>query len=183
MINQIKLMKKIKKIRIISFSVLLLFAACSIGEDPIDPASFPKYVTAKVDGVQFVSEREGEASVTGSGKTYAIRLVSYKFFTDGTYDSMRLDLTNINTTGTYSIGQQGSFINLTYSEKRSSVNEWVSNSGCGNSTVDKGTVIVTSISDKGIEGTFSFTLRASTGSSPVRCSAKQITEGRFRGTF
>ncbi|MES2544868.1 MAG: hypothetical protein V4548_08275 [Bacteroidota bacterium] len=173
-------MTTIKKLSLASFAIMtLLLTACSNDDGGSGGgSSLPTYITGKVDGVSFTTNLEaaGVATKSGSGASSAI-IISCANLTSvaqSEYESIQIALIGITATGTYIVNKDTNNT-LGYIENHTPNHSW----DTGDCSSASGTITVTSISETGIEGTFSFI-----GSDDDDCtSTKNVTEGHFKGTF
>lgn len=176
-------MKTIKKIGLMAFTALaLVLTSCSSDSDG-GSSSVPgtgTYVNAKVDGAAFTTlsvqgHTLGAAVKSGTGTSTYISVTgsAAESLTATNIKTINLLLMGITTTGTYTINADSESI-VSYVD--SALEKSWDTSNCSGTTA---TVIVTTLNDSKIEGTFSFT-----GADDDNCSSKKVvTEGSFRGEF
>jgi len=172
-------MKTIKNFRGAYFAVFaLMFAACSSDDDGGSTAgsSLDTYITAKVDGVNFETLIAGVATRSGSGASsfISVSCANTASITQQEYESIHVVLVGVNAPGTYEVNSDTNST-LGYSENHNPNESW----DTGDCEGVTGTIIVTTLTDTMVEGTFSFT-----GAHEDDCTdQKVITEGHFKGTF
>jgi hypothetical protein len=171
-----------KLIKHISFALVLalttILTSCSSSDDNGGGSSLPTHIEAKVDGVQFNTNiaEAGIATRAGSGDSSVIQIVcaDATTLTQENVKSISVILIGVSTPGTYAVNESTNST-LGYVESNPTNHSW----DTGDCVGATGTITVTSISETGIEGTFSFT-----GANDENCSdVKQVTEGHFHGTF
>ena len=170
-----KTLRRISQISLLSISLILV----SCNKDDEAPAvatagaNADSYITTKVDGNDFSTLVYGvstaSCSKVNAGETQTITILGG----DLSANSVTIVLHNIRTAGTYTVNPDtDSLLNYSPGSGAAAFSTGV----CDGST---GTINVTLIDDKKVEGTFTFT-----GKDTENCSSsKTITEGAFRGTW
>ncbi len=131
------------------------------------------YLHAKVDGTQFKAEVQGFSTVgasrIGTGEGQIISIIGGTI--DGT--NVSISLMGINTAGTYTLNPDSDSV-MAFTTAGG-----IASYGTGICAGSTGTIIISTVNDEKIEGTFSFT-----GKDGELCSStKMVTEGKFRGVF
>lgn len=175
-------MKTLKQIGMAAFTVLALSLTACSGEDNGGGggSSLDTYINASVDGTAFKTlsvqgHSLGTAMRTGSagGEIISVTCSSASSMTSTDIKTINITLIGITEKGTYTIGPDSESV-LAYVD--SSLNTSWDTGECSGAT---GSVTITTLTDKKIEGTFNFT-----GKDDTNCSSqKVITNGKFRGTF
>lgn len=161
-------------------AVTLVMASCS--KDDSAPIAAPtpipansSVVTAKVNGAAFSSVMFGVSSATankmGTGTDTIITVLGSNF----SASSISITLHGVTETGTYTLDATTDSV-IAYAPGSGDAAY-----GTGICSGVSGTVVVTSISDTKIEGTFSFT--GKDGENCDTSEIKTVTEGSFRGVF
>ncbi|RXR20486.1 hypothetical protein EQG63_00720 [Flavobacterium amnicola] len=174
-------MKKIFNIgKCIMVALTLVLSSCSNDDPAPAPAPTPipansSVVTAKVNGAAFSSVIFGVSSATaqkmGTGPDTIITVLGSNF----SASSISITLHGVTATGTYTLDSTTDSV-IAYTPGSGDAAY-----GTGICSGVSGTVVVTSISDTKIEGTFSFT--GKDGENCDTSETKTVTEGSFKGVF
>lgn len=174
-----KKMFHIGKLAIVALTVVL--SSCNNDDPAPAPAPTPlpansSVVTAKVNGSAFSSVLFGVSSATaqkiGTGPDTIITVLGSNF----SANSITISLHGVTETGTYNVNSSTDSV-LAYTLGSGGGTAY----GTGICSGVSGTVVVTSISDTKIEGTFSFT--GKDGENCDTSETKTVTEGSFKGIF
>jgi len=160
-------------------ALTILFSSCSKDSAPLPtpaPAASKSFITAKVEGVDFTTNIFGASSASASrSQPDGIDLIQI-LGTELSANSIAITLIGVTTTGTYTIDPSTDGSVLAYTPSSGGIS--FGTGGCAGSG---GTLVVTYIDNKKIEGTFSFV-----GKDVDHCETagtKTITNGSFRGVF
>lgn len=165
-------MKKLKLVSISIFSILLFLLSCSNDDEQNNsPQEETYFLTAKIDGVDFIADASSLVSFGADGTGF------YNIKGNRSNgDFITITLVSPTSTGTFIMSN-----NINNSAPRSNFSipsgeNWSTHVLRGTEILGSGEAIVTTNNDTYMEGTFSFT-----GFNPLdNFSVKLITEGKFK---
>ncbi len=162
-------------------AVCLFLTACSSDDDNntyVPPTGAPtndSYVTGKVDGADFSSIIFGTSAASCNRVSFGDGQMITILGSDLSANSITVQLWNVTTTGEIAVNRNTESL-LNYSPGSGGV-AFATSAECDNAV---GSINVTYIDDRKVEGTFNFT-----GVNTEDCAGgtKTVTQGSFRGTF